>query len=113
MATALNQALLPQWARFDSRYAASAYDIGLWAGPQTKNGPYDLNLKSGWSTASKTVTGPDAQNNQDLIVVQYNGIGAGADPAGTDTWWFLVANVATVLPNFLIQVLTDAGYTLA
>lgn len=108
MATALNQALLPQWVREDSRYAASAYDIGLWAGPQTKNGPYDAQLKSGWTSASKTVTGPDALTSADLIVIQYNG-----DTNGTDTWWFLVANVATVIPNFLQQILTTAGYTLA
>ncbi len=107
MATALNTALLPVWAQLNPLlYAVTAYDIGLYAGPQTKNGPYDKNLKTGWTTASKTVTGPDAQNNQDLIVMSYNG---GSNTNGDECFWFFTAGIATVLPQFLIDILTVSG----
>ena len=103
--------LIPQPWVADGRYVASPYDGSgnLLAWPATKNGPYDLSQRTGWTSASKTVTGGDAiAAIGDPIIVTYN-LGVN----GTDVWWALIAGTATTIPDFLTKILTNAGYTIA
>ncbi len=106
---ALTTAYLPEYVLQDGRYEASGYDASsnLYAWPNTKNGTYDLNQKSGWASASHTVTqGPTVPvgmpTGANLIEVTYQ-----------DVKWWLQPNVATTLPDFLTKILQTAnsGFT--
>lgn len=105
---AINALYLPEYVQLDGRYETSGYDANLVAWPNTKNGTYDLNQKSGWATAPHTVTaGPTVPvgmpNGAALIEIVYQ-----------DVHWWMIPNTATTIPDFLTKILQTAnsGFTI-
>lgn len=57
------------------------------------------------------MTGPDAANNQCIIICSYNGGQIGGSQIG-DCFWFIPGNTSVTIPQEIADILTTAGYTL-